>query len=398
MVIFCAIVAAIEGFFELVFLRVLFLMMILALPAQAADWLLAADKDEVAAGETLQIELVRPNASSPWPSHLLLRFAEPHESNEAAFVATKAVNASRRVYEGKVPNNLKGVVKVQAVNLSSNRLLLQVEAAAPQAVAAQGKDTDQVIEPQQETTHTAASSDVDVGLGGITLNEPSYFILGNNGGFDARFQYSFKYQLFDELGPVAQAVPWLGQMYLGYTQTSLWDLGANSAPFKDTTYRPSLFWQKAAEGEGWWPESWRVGVEHESNGKDGVDSRSLNTLFVRPEWRYQHDAMHTLAVAPKFYVYLDKNENDDIQEYRGYTDLNVRYGDDDGLLLSTILRMGTQGKGSAQADITWPFKQPVFGKVGGFFHTQVFTGYGQTLLDYNKNADTQIRFGISLVR
>ena len=141
-----------------------------------------------------------------------------------------------------------------------------------------------------------------------------------------------------------------------------------------------------------------MGFEHESNGKDGPDSRSLNYFFVRPEWRYRHDARHTLAVAPKFYIYVDKHENPDIEDYRGVTDLNIRYGDDDGLLLSTTMRMGWEGKGSAQADVTWPFKKPVFGKVGGFFHTQIFTGYGQTLLDYNENADTQVRFGISLVR
>ena len=374
----------------------LLLAMFLALPVQAADWLLASDKDTVVAGEVLEVELVRPNASAPWPSHVVLRFAGPHESNEATFAATKAITTSRRMYQGKIPTTVEGVVRVQPVGVPANKLLLEVEPATQTDVAAESSQPGVV--PEQATTHTAASSDVDVGLGGITLNEPSYFILGAHNGMDARFQYSFKYQLFDELGPVAQAVPWLGQLYLAYTQTSLWDLSSDSAPFKDTTYRPSLFWQKAAVGEGLWPESWRVGIEHESNGKDGVDSRSMNTLFVRPEWRYQHDARHTLAVAPKFYIYLDKNENDDIQEYRGYTDLNVRYGDDDGLLLSTILRMGTSGKGSAQADLTWPFKQPVFGKVGGFFHTQVFTGYGQTLLDYNQNADTQIRFGISLVR
>lgn len=379
----------------MIFWHSLLLIIIFALPAQAAHWLLAVEHETVLAGKPLQVELVRPDSGTPWPSQVILRLIGVG-THEMVVRQKEAINSSRRLYEGSVPARLEGVMKVEAISVKSNRLLLDIKPGDKQ-----GKPVASVAEEVSSDVamaHTAASDDVDLGLAGISLNEPSYFILGAKDGMDARFQYSFKYQLFDELGPVAQAVPWLGDMFIGYTQTSLWDLGSDSAPFRDTSYRPSIFWQKTNAGEGWRPESWRVGFEHESNGKEAEDSRSLNYFFVRPEWRYRHDARHTLAVAPKFYIYVDKHENDDIEDYRGVTDLNIRYGDDDGLLLSTILRMGWEGKGSAQADITWPFKKPVFGKVGGFFHTQIFTGYGQTLLDYNENADTQLRFGISLVR
>jgi outer membrane phospholipase A len=354
--------------------------------AGATDWLMAVRSPEVEAGRKLEVELVRPDLNSPWPDQLILDMA----GQDVVFSQVRAENQFRRVYNGHVPASALGPVTLRAVGLEANAILLAIRPAQTMAADSTPEVVDEV--------GTAASSDVDLGLAGITLNEPSYFILGAKDGMDARFQYSFKYQLFDPLGPVAQAFSPLGEIYVGYTQTSLWDLSSDSKPFRDNSYRPSLFWQKTNAGKGLMPETWRVGYEHESNGRSGTDSRSIDTLFVQPEWRHHYDARHTLAVAPKVYVYLDKHENKDIQDYRGYADLNLRYGDDDGLLLSTLLRMGTSGKGSAQADVTWPFKRPILGKVGGFFHTQVFTGYGQTLLDYNQNADTQIRFGISLVR
>lgn len=365
--------------------KILFLLLLSAVPltAHAATWLMAVSSPQVQAGRPLEVDLVRPDLNAPWPDQVRLRVA----GQDVLFKQLRSVNQFRRVYQGHVPADLEGRVEMLAQNLDANALLLQVH------------DTATAVEAQQEADRgTAASNDVDLGLAGITLNEPSYFILGAKDGMDARFQYSFKYQLFDPLGPVAQAWAPLGELYVGYTQTSLWDLSSESKPFRDNSYRPSLFWQKTNAGEGLVPETWRVGYEHESNGKSGVDSRSIDVLFVQPEWRHHYDARHTLAVSPKVYLYLDKHENKDIHEYRGYADLNLRYGDDDGLLLSTLLRMGTSGKGSAQADLTWPFKKPILGKVGAFFHTQVFTGYGQTLLDYNQNADTQIRFGVSLVR
>jgi outer membrane phospholipase A len=76
-------------------------------------------------------------------------------------------------------------------------------------------------------------------------------------------------------------------------------LGANSTPFRDISFRPSLFWQGAIPGEGLMPDMLRAGYEHESNGKDGVNSRSVNTLFAQPVWRTGFSDGRTLIFAPK---------------------------------------------------------------------------------------------------
>jgi outer membrane phospholipase A len=141
------------------------------------------------------------------------------------------------------------------------------------------------------------------------------------------------------------------------------------------------------------------GYEHESNGKDGADTRSIDTLFLQPELRhYLADGVTYVGLIPKLWVYLDKDENRDIPDYRGYGQLGLRFGRDDGLLLAALLRRGSEGHGSTQLDLSYPLRRSVFSGVGAFLHFQYFRGYGETLRDYNESNGTQYRVGFSLVR
>jgi outer membrane phospholipase A len=146
------------------------------------------------------------------------------------------------------------------------------------------------------------------------------------------------------------------------------------------------------------PDLLRAGYEHESNGKDGVNSRSINMLFAQPVWRTEFSDGRGLIFAPKVYAYLDKEDNSDIQRYRGYANWNLRYGREDGWLLTTQLRNGTSGHGSAQFDLSYPLRKPLFARTGGFLYFQLFKGYGESLLDYNLDRGTQVRVGFSIVR
>jgi outer membrane phospholipase A len=230
----------------------------------------------------------------------------------------------------------------------------------------------------------------------LSANEPIYFVVGSGG--TARFQLSFKYRMFDPGSLPVAWFPLLAGLYFGYTQTSIWDVSAKSAPFRDTSYRPSFFWQGAPRGKGLMPDLWRAGFEHESNGQEGVNSRSINTLFAQPVWRAEFSNGRTLIFAPKLYGYSEKANNPDIQRYRGYVDWNLRFGHEDGWLLATRLRRGTAGHRSAQFDLSYPLRHPLFARTGGFVHFQLFTGYGETMLDYNVNRGTQARLGFSIVR
>ena len=70
---------------------------------------------------------------------------------------------------------------------------------------------------------------------GISTYNPIYFMLGTDGGFNAKFQLSFKYQLFSECGPFVQSWHIPSRLYLS--------LGSLSST-------PSAFASKQRSG-GW---------------------------------------------------------------------------------------------------------------------------------------------------
>ena len=230
----------------------------------------------------------------------------------------------------------------------------------------------------------------------LTENEPVYFVMGTRGGTNARFQLSFKYRMFDRGLGWGGEQPWLSGFYLGYTQTSLWNLSGDSKPFRDTSYRPSLFWDWKRADDKTWIDGLRAGFEHESNGKDGAQSRSIDMLFVHPEWVWLLDNGKRLELAPKLYGYLDKEENPDIQRYRGYVDWRLHYGDD-VRSWRAMARLGTAGKGSLTLDWFERTRVLGFGPVSGYFHVQFFAGYGEDILDYDRRFKSQLRLGFAIV-
>jgi phospholipase A1 len=294
----------------------------------------------------------------------------------------------KQIYRFRMPEHLSGAVQIVLEHVPAARLNVAVDpASGPTTIASSTDSTllrvDTVPEPV------------------LSPYEPMYFLAGVRGPNTARFQLSFKYRLFDERGALARVVPGLDKVHFGLTQTSLWDIGGSSAPFRDTSYRPALFYyepQLAVSGGGRHLFGLESGIEHESNGRDGERSRSINIAYVRPSWRWFVDDEHYFSVAPKIYAYLERQDNTDIGQYRGHVDLDLRYGKRDGWLFSTMLRKGSGPGQSLQLDASYPIRQPFFANAGGYLHFQYFNGYGETLLDYNVRRSPQFRIGFSIVR
>jgi phospholipase A1/A2 len=265
------------------------------------------------------------------------------------------------------------------------------------ALAAAAADEPAAAKPQPDAMRTFTVNEAQEGIESpLTQNEPVYFGVGTRGGGSARFQLSFKYRLFDRTLGWGREAPWLAGFYFGYTQTSLWDLSGDSKPFRDTSYRPSLFWDWERTDDKTWIDALRTGVEHESNGKDGSASRSIDVLFLQPSWRHHFASGKRLEFAPKAYGYLDKGDNPDIQHYRGYVDWQLRYGDD-VRSWRAMARIGTADKGSLTLDWFERTRVLGFGPVSGYFHVQFFSGYGEDILDYNVRRKSQLRFGFAIV-
>ncbi|MCC5859794.1 MAG: phospholipase A [Ectothiorhodospiraceae bacterium] len=234
----------------------------------------------------------------------------------------------------------------------------------------------------------------------LTVHEPMYFVAGGGRGDDvkARFQLSLKYRLFDRESNVVEAMPWTSNLHFAYTQTALWNWSEDSAPFEDSSYRPSLFWQFGRLFGQDRAGLMLVGYEHESNGQGGDDSRSIDTLFITPGWAGQAFGREIIFL-PKLYAYINKgSENPDIQRYRGYADFIVRYGNDDSWVTQLMYRRGTGGNNTVQVDLSIPVRPRIFARTGAYIYFQAFEGYGESLLGYDQRTGLSLRVGFAVVR
>jgi len=334
-------------------------------------WIIGATTDRAAAGERFEL-LVASRTGEPLPPELRVRI---RTGAVERLVAMKSEGDG--VYAGTMPAGIAGTFVLELADHPSSRLSFLVT-PKPDAVQALTRATPEYEPPLSE-------------------NDPMYFIVGGRGGYSARFQLSFKYRLFDLGSGFGAAQPWLSGFYFGYTQNSLWDLSSESKAFRDTSYRPSLFWRWERRDEKTFFDAVRAGIEHESNGRDGPRSRSLNILFVRPEWHWRWDDGRHLEITPKFYGYFDTEENPDIHHYRGYADWRVRYDTGGNWIGTAVARVGTTGKGSLLLDLSRRARDLKFGPIGGYYHVQFFTGYGEDILDYNLRRKSQLRVGFAIV-
>jgi phospholipase A1 len=354
----------------------------LALQAQAVlaqDWVIASKTGRAEAGKPFEVTVVAP-AGQNLPPELEARMKVDVAEITLSLRATAPALNGQRTYAAHMPISASGPVSLQLNDYPSNVLLLMV---------ARSGDAVQTL--------------TGLGPGGreppLSENDPMYFVVGTRGGTSARFQLSFKYRLFDVDVGYGQERPWLSGLYFGYTQNSLWDLEGESKAFRDTSWQPSLFWKWERSGD---ParrqfDGARLGLEHESNGGQGERSRSINTAFVRPEWRWKF-AVGSFAFTPKVYAYLDKEENTDIDDYRGYVDWRARYDSPAGTwVATTVVRIGTANKGSVLIDASRRIRDVNFGPVSTYLHVQFFAGYGESILDYNVERKSQLRIGFAIV-
>ncbi len=369
-----------------------------------ADIILSTPNAQVVSGTPLQLDLTITNSDAQplvveLPTQLHVRFETPTgltviemTPERSGKIEVAPGGFTRMKLNGALPANVEGVATLVPTGLASNSIALQILPPATNAASVANTSA-----PGQ--TYTTALVDKPPPLA-VSVYEPIYFIVGGDGGLNAKFQVSLRYQLFDAQGPLAKRVPWIDDLYLSYSQTSLWDLGELSKPFKDSSYRPRLFYSdndltRLFDGR------LRLGVEtglgHESNGKEGADSRSFNMVYVRPIVTWGDPAGLRFYAAPLIHNYISADENPDIMDYRGYVDWVFGVGAKGGLDFWGTVRKGTRDKyGSVELNVSYPLSKLSGGDLTGWLTMQYFAGYGESLLDYNRKLPAQLRLGIAV--
>lgn len=373
------------------------------LPVQA-DLLLATRQTQIEPGLPLTLTVIS-TAGETLPDDLKARVIVGVRAADVALRARAPAEAGRREYAAVFPTDLEGTGRIELTSAASSVLLVQLK-PAPLAAGAVAVTTPDAVRAANGDAATGEPVGV-VNLGrnrlGLSTHEPVYFVAGSRGDTTARFQLSFKFRLFDPDGwateiPVGEL---LTGLHFGYTQTSIWDWSSDSKPFRDTVYKPSFFYEFGPYRQIGSRHTFtaQAGYEHQSNGRDADESRSIDTLFVKPSWRWDLDHNTHVGASLKVFDYTDRDPtNRDISRYRGYALLGVEVGNDDGWLLKAESYPGSQG--SLQVDLSYRLKRLLIADAGagGFLHFQYFNGYGESLVDYNRSGPAQFRVGFSIVR
>jgi phospholipase A1 len=172
-----------------------------------------------------------------------------------------------------------------------------------------------------------------------------------------------------------------------YTQVNYWQVYAKSQYFRETNYDPELFVSKQIK-----PNFWAsAGIEHQSNGRGGALERSWNRAYI--DFLFSKG---NLAASIKPWMLICKNvssdlHNADISDYLGYGETIFSYKLKK-TTLSMMFRNVAESKfhrGAVEIDVSYPLYKQLRGYV------QVFSGYGQSLLEYNHYTNAA-GIGISL--
>lgn len=207
---------------------------------------------------------------------------------------------------------------------------------------------------------------------------------------ETKMQVSFKTKLMEDVFSTRS------DLWFGYTQNAhwqVWSQGEKSAPFRNNDYQPEFFITQPVKADlpaGGKLRMVGLGLVHQSNGQSRPLSRSWNRVYGMAglEWG-------KLTVIPRVWVRAfdqggEKDDNPDISDYMGYGDLKLQYRFNDKQTVATTMRYNPRtGKGSVQADYTFPLK----GKLKAY--VQGFHGYGESLLDYNHKHNS-VGFGVML--
>ena len=224
----------------------------------------------------------------------------------------------------------------------------------------------------------------------FSIHKNNYFITGiptheriNSTSTDAKYQISFKLLL------TRNTLPLDSYLFLTYTQKAFWNIYQFSSPFEEINFNPTLDLGKPLYNKDDQVNGLAIlQLEHESNGRDSIFSRSWNNLSLA--YHTQLNDRTTLQVKG-WLPFLYKTDNPDLLDYIGLGEANISYDiKPKKLILNVMMRKGWgwDWKGAVKTQLLYrPFKMP-----NQFIMLEWFTGYTESLIDYQEYK-SMIRFG-----
>ena len=225
------------------------------------------------------------------------------------------------------------------------------------------------------------------GLPAFSIYKDNYFVTGVHLGetpsrntMDAKFQFSFKQRLSNR--PSGGFYP-----YLTYTQKSFWKLYKASSPFEESNYNPGLMLLKPVFKDKRFFGVLILGLEHESNGRDSIYSRSLNTVSLGFTRIFSSRLILSLKAWMPFLI----DNNPSLPRYIGYGEGHLQWVlEKDRLFFDLTLRKGADWdfKGSVNTGVSYRISR----KANQLITLQWWQGYSESLIDF-KSQRGMLRVG-----
>lgn len=185
-----------------------------------------------------------------------------------------------------------------------------------------------------------------------------------------------------------------GDLWLGYTQLANWQVYNDpvSRPFRELNYEPELIVNFPMEVNLFGIDLRMAGfaLNHQSNGRDLPRSRSWNRLIFHAAFAKDN---FQLIIKPWIRIESsDKDDNPAISDYIGRMEASLIYnkGKHNLYLVGKNSLNFNQNRGSLEFNYHYSVKSNLR------LHFQAFTGYGETLIDYN-HKQTTLGIGISFI-
>lgn len=222
------------------------------------------------------------------------------------------------------------------------------------------------------------------------LYKDNYFIFGTTvGQKPTRENTNVKFQVSVAQRLTKSVLPFGSYLFLFYTQKVFWNVLENSMPMTDLNFNPGIGITKPIFVRNRFVGKASLVVEHESNGRDGVASRSWNrisfggSVLIDP----------TFVVHGKFWIpIVDGENNKDILDYCGIYQVGCSFKlPNDKLGVSVILtkRRGWELNYNTVLELNYR----IASRDNQYLFLQYYNGYGEGLLAY-KEFHSTVRVGI----
>lgn len=214
---------------------------------------------------------------------------------------------------------------------------------------------------------------------------------------EAAFQLSLRTKL-------AQDLPYVGgDLWAAFTQVAFWQIynGGDSRPFRNTDYQPELIYirptplnfQNLPLGIKW--RYSQFGLAHQSNGQTDPLSRSWNRVYLGAGFE-RGDFSLIAKWNQRLNEPISSDNNPDLVEKRGRYDFRFNWAHG---LKTASLRFRTNFANTRDGSVQLEYTYPIFRDQpnGLRYYLQVFSGYGETLTDYNFS-QTSVGLGVTFLQ